>query len=91
MYKETEVYSVTFTSLDDGHRVEYGLYTTKVLADDAMKSLGNATNPKVIPTRALIDGCGNYYSSPRPIKVNTGEREAILAKLTPRERKILGV
>lgn len=92
MMKPITIYNVTATSLDDGHRVSYGMFFSEALAkqycDDSFKASQTA---KVIPTEVLQDEMGKCYTMPtHPIYI-CDDVKRIKAKLDDIELKAIGL
>ena len=85
------VFQVTATSLDDGHRCDYGKYTSFENAKAKCDSLPKQMEPAVLPRDCLIDDLGVYWEMPREKVILSDDKAKIIAKLTDEERAILGV
>lgn len=85
------LFQVTATSLDDGHRCDYGKYVSEENAKAKCDSLPQQMEPKVIPCDCLVDEFGTYWEMPREKVRLADDKARILEKLTAEERAILGV
>lgn len=89
--KKATIFRVTATSLDDGHRCDYGTYASHDNAKAKCDSLPKQMEPMVIPYDCLVDDLGVYWLMPREKVRLSDDKAKILAKLTGEERAILGV
>ena len=85
------IYKVTATSLDDGHRLEYGCYMDKTAADAACARMPEEMKAVVFAREAVRYSDGRIYRlQHKPVEF-ADDKERILSKLTTEERAILGV
>jgi hypothetical protein len=81
-------YCVTRTSQDDGHCIVEGWFTDLLMANELAKKVDG----HVVRSRLWSDGRGAFYRiEPKLVEVDIPARDAVLAKLTPKERKALGL
>lgn len=90
MIKE-RLFQVTATSMDDGHRCDYGKYVSQDNAQAKCDSLPQQMEPEVIACDCLVDEFGTYWEMPTKKIQLSDDKARILAKLTDEERAILGV
>lgn len=89
--KKATLFQVTATSMDDGHRCNYGKYVSHENAKAKLDSLPKQMEPKVSACDCLLDDDGCYWEMPREKVRLADDKARILEKLTAEERAILGV
>lgn len=82
------IWAVSIVSPDDGHRITVSYWTDQRKADaDARKRGG-----KVYQTSLWKDSSGRYYHLlTEEVGVDLPDRRDVLDKLSPAERKVLGI
>lgn len=94
------IWAVTYTSPDDGHRLTAEYFSEKGAADKFAGTLEQRNNPQVVQTTLWHDqrtpSERTWYTfkngSPSEVMVDRVlKRQSAVSKLTPAERKALGV
>jgi hypothetical protein len=95
MLKEIEyLWAVTYTSRDDGHRLTAAVFTDRKEAEKHCRERAFGIDQKVVQSSLWMDtDSGKYYEiTKREVDVDGPvHRERAWAKLSPAERKALGV
>jgi hypothetical protein len=88
MTLEGYIWGVSIISPDDGHTITVSYWTDHSKAcEDACKRHGN-----VYQTSLWMDSSGRYYKvHTEEVGVNLPDRNDVLKKLTPEEKKVLGL
>lgn len=89
----SDLWAVTCTSADDGHRFQAAVFTCRDAAEDYRDSMNQESKPAVVPAELWMDEFGRFYklqSTPVPVDLHLLRKQA-LAKLSNAERRALGL
>lgn len=85
------VWVITCTSPDDGRRVECSYFTDMHKAEEVRKTMDPRLNPQRQQISLWKDGDRWYKVERKEVFVDVPSRQEVLAKLSPAERKVLGI
>ena len=85
--KNEYIWGVSVVSRDDGYAAYVAYYTD---ADDARRH-AERVNGAVVQTTLWSDGSRWYVAEPHEVPVDAPTRGEVLAKLSDKERKVLGL